>query len=84
MIQLNFSAVGAAQALKQQPTEIGYSQHEGAERAAWDDEKLELVDARIRSSTSRTARTRTSSTPHCSSGGRRRKVSAATTPAALT
>ena len=25
------------------PTEIGYSQHEGVERAAWDDDKLQLV-----------------------------------------
>src|SRR6185312_14695321 len=33
-----------AEALKQAPTEVGYSQHEGAERAAWDDDKLERVD----------------------------------------
>ena len=26
------------------PVEVGYSQHEGAERADWDDDKLELVD----------------------------------------
>ena len=26
------------------PVEVGYSQHEGAERAAWGDDKLELVD----------------------------------------
>ena len=43
MIQLNFDASTAAQALKQLPTATGYSQHEGAERAAWDDPKLAHV-----------------------------------------
>ena len=27
-----------------EPVEVGYSQHEGAERADWGDDKLELVD----------------------------------------
>jgi hypothetical protein len=44
MIQLNFDADTARQALTRTPTSIGYSQHEGAERAEWGDEKLELVD----------------------------------------
>jgi len=44
MIQLVFDASTAAQALEQKPVEVGYSQHEGAERAAWGDDKLELVD----------------------------------------
>ncbi|HKA27552.1 MAG TPA: hypothetical protein VKD88_09265 [Gaiellaceae bacterium] len=44
MIQLVFDAATASQALERQPAEIGYSQHEGAERAAWDDPKLERVD----------------------------------------
>jgi hypothetical protein len=44
MIQLNFDAANAAQALEQKPTKVGYSQHEGAEGSAWDDPKLELVD----------------------------------------
>ena len=44
MIQLVFDASTPAQALRQPPVEVGYSQHEGAERAAWDDDKLELVD----------------------------------------
>jgi len=44
MIQLNFEAANAAEALKRTPTEVGYSQHEGAERSAWDDPKLEHVD----------------------------------------
>jgi hypothetical protein len=44
MIQIVFDAPDAAQALQRRPVEIGYSQHEGAERAAWNDEKLELVD----------------------------------------
>ncbi|HSC51246.1 MAG TPA: hypothetical protein VLD16_13360 [Gaiellaceae bacterium] len=43
MVQLVFDAPTAAEALKRSPTEIGYSQHEGAERAAWGDEKLELL-----------------------------------------
>jgi hypothetical protein len=40
MIQLMFDASTVAEALERSPTEVGYSQHEGAERAAWDDEKL--------------------------------------------
>jgi hypothetical protein len=44
MIQLVFDASSAAEALSRDPVEIGYSQHEGAERADWDDEKLEVVD----------------------------------------
>jgi hypothetical protein len=44
MIQLVFDASTAAQALQRAPVEIGYSQHEGAERADWHDHKLELVD----------------------------------------
>jgi hypothetical protein len=43
MIQLNFDAATAAQALRVRPYEVGYSQHEGAERALWGDKKLELV-----------------------------------------
>ncbi len=45
MIQLNFDAPTAEAALQQQaPTEVGYSQHEGAEKATWNDPKLERVD----------------------------------------
>jgi hypothetical protein len=44
MIQLDFDAADAAEALNTEPTAIGYSSHEGAERADWGDEKLELVD----------------------------------------
>ncbi|HYX77086.1 MAG TPA: hypothetical protein VE757_07915, partial [Gaiellaceae bacterium] len=44
MIQLDFDAASAAQALQRAPLAVGYSQHEGAERAAWNDEKLERVD----------------------------------------
>jgi hypothetical protein len=43
MIQLVFDAPTVAAALRQSPVEVGYSQHEGAERAAWDDPKLERV-----------------------------------------
>jgi hypothetical protein len=45
MIQLNFDAPTAEAALQERaPTEVGYSQHEGAEKAAWNDPKLERVD----------------------------------------
>jgi hypothetical protein len=46
MIQLVFAEPDAAAALDAEPVEVGYSSHEGAERAAWGDEKLELVGAR--------------------------------------
>ncbi len=41
MIQLVFDAPTAEKALGQNPALVGYSQHEGAESATWDDEKLE-------------------------------------------
>ena len=44
MIQLVFDAPTVEAALQQSPVEVGYSQHEGAERAAWNDPKLERVD----------------------------------------
>jgi hypothetical protein len=44
MIQLVFDAPTAAAALRRTPVEVGYSQHEGAERASWEDDKLERVD----------------------------------------
>ncbi len=43
MIQLDFRAANAKEALAKTPTEVGYSQHGGAERAAWDDAKLQRV-----------------------------------------
>jgi hypothetical protein len=43
-IQLNFDATTAAEALEQDPVQVAYSQHEGAERAEWGDDKLEIVD----------------------------------------
>jgi hypothetical protein len=46
MIQLVFDAADARAALSVDPTEVGYSSHEGAERATWGDEKLELVGGR--------------------------------------
>ena len=36
-----FDASTVSEALERRPTEVGYSQHEGAERASWDDDKLE-------------------------------------------
>jgi hypothetical protein len=44
MIQLDFDAKSAAEALATKPTSVGYSQHEGAERADWGGDKLQLVD----------------------------------------
>ena len=46
MIQLVFDEPSAEAALGAEPAEVGYSSHEGAERAAWDDEKLELAGSR--------------------------------------
>ena len=43
MIQLDFDASTARAALSQDPVAVGYSSHEGAERAHWGDDKLELV-----------------------------------------
>jgi hypothetical protein len=42
LIQLNFDAPTVDAALRTQPYEVGYSQHEGAERAGWGSSKLEL------------------------------------------
>ena len=45
MIQLVFDARDARRGARSaSPVEVGYSQHEGAERADWGDDKLELVD----------------------------------------
>ena len=44
LIQLVFAADDAREALGREPLETGYSQHEGAERADWGDDKLEVVD----------------------------------------
>ena len=44
MIQVEFAASDAATALTQEPTRVGYSQHEGVEIADWGDVKLEVVD----------------------------------------
>lgn len=40
-IQIVFPATTAQEALQVTPLEVGYSQHSGGERAAWDDDKLE-------------------------------------------
>jgi hypothetical protein len=42
LIQLDFDASTPAAALHKHPFEVGYSQHEGAERAEWGSPKLEL------------------------------------------
>jgi hypothetical protein len=46
MLQLVFDARDAAEALTGEPVSVGYTQHEGAEQAGWDDEKLEKVGVR--------------------------------------
>jgi hypothetical protein len=43
MIQLDFDAATAAQALAKTPAVVGYSQHQGAESAKWGDRKLQLI-----------------------------------------
>jgi hypothetical protein len=43
MIQLDFDAATAREALGRRPTIVGYSQHQGAESAHWGDPKLQLV-----------------------------------------
>jgi hypothetical protein len=43
-IRLVFKAATPAEALTTSPTAVGFSQHGGAERARWDDAKLEIVD----------------------------------------
>jgi hypothetical protein len=45
MIQLDFATASPASALAMSPTAVGFSQHNGAERATWGDPKLQLVDA---------------------------------------
>jgi hypothetical protein len=44
MIQLDFDAPDARQALTMKPALVGFSQHQGAESAHWGDSKLQLVD----------------------------------------
>jgi hypothetical protein len=39
-IALEFEASSVEEALREQPVAVGYSQHEGGERADWDDDKL--------------------------------------------
>jgi hypothetical protein len=43
MVQLVFDADDAREALSRKPVAVGYSQHEGAERATWGEDKLEVV-----------------------------------------
>jgi hypothetical protein len=44
MIQLDFDAPTARQALETKPALVGFSQHEGAESAHWGDSKLQIVE----------------------------------------
>ena len=43
MIQLDFPVGTAAEALSSRPREVGFSQHEGGERADWGSDKLQIV-----------------------------------------
>ncbi|HEY7004768.1 MAG TPA: hypothetical protein VH281_10830 [Gaiellaceae bacterium] len=45
MVQLDFDAGTVEEALQRSPVAVFYSQHEGAERASWDDDKLQKVGA---------------------------------------
>ena len=81
MIQLNFDAADAATALLEEPVAVGYSSYEGAERADWGEDKLELVDGTHPSSTRAPALMRTSTRRRSTSAARRRRASAATTRA---
>jgi hypothetical protein len=45
MVQLEFDADTVEEALRRPPVDVLYSQHKGAERASWDDDKLRKVDA---------------------------------------
>jgi hypothetical protein len=45
-IQLTFEADTVEQALNMQPISVGFAQHTGGERSAWDDEKLDKEGSR--------------------------------------
>jgi hypothetical protein len=77
MIQLDFAAATPAQALRATPELVGYSQHEGAESAHWADDKLQLVDGTVASTTARRDRTRSCSGSSRSRGPIRAGTSAA-------
>jgi hypothetical protein len=84
MIQLVFDARDPREAVAEEPESIGYSSHEGAERAGWDDDKLELVDGTHPVVFPAAAPTRTSSTRRSIWEARPRPASVATTPAGRT
>ncbi|MGI9604432.1 MAG: hypothetical protein ACR2QE_21305 [Acidimicrobiales bacterium] len=44
--QLLFDAASVSEALTVGPARVGYAQHEGGERAEWDDDKVEKIDGR--------------------------------------
>jgi hypothetical protein len=46
MVQLNFDAADARDALGKEPSLVGYSAHEGATSSAWEGDKLEVVGTR--------------------------------------
>jgi hypothetical protein len=47
MVQVQFDADTAQEALARGPTSVAFAQHEGSETSAWEDEKLLRVDDRI-------------------------------------
>ena len=83
MIQLVFDAPDARAALAVSPVEVGFSSHEGVERAVWGDEKLELVDERP-SCIRRPAPTPTSTRRRSGSVARPRRAWVVTTRVART
>ena len=79
MLQLHFDADTVEEALRRPPVEVLYSQHEGAERAGWDDDKLEKVGRTHPVTYPGPAHTQTTSATRSGSGGAPEKGSAATT-----
>ena len=47
MVQLNFAADSAAEALTMEPSLVAFAQHSGGESAIWSDEKLQREENRI-------------------------------------
>ena len=79
MVQVNFDASSAQDALDASRSSIGYSQHEGAERAAGATASSSSRTARIRCCIRPTARMPASTARRCSSAPPAPRASAATT-----
>jgi hypothetical protein len=80
MIQLNFDAGTAAEALRKKPALVGFSQHEGPRARTGATRSWRSSTVRTRSCIQRSDHTRTTSRRRSTSGGAPPKASAATTP----